>query len=487
MDRRFADKPFPTRLVVVGFAAATATVVAVAAIAIGGLIKSGIRNEALAGAETSASLFKALALQPDEYDDRGRLTEAALEDIDRDVAASPEVLGARIWERGGTVAYDSGVVRGTAEGPPAEEVREAFEGELSSEVTSAAAETTAAADERGGGDATLVEVTLPVRRDARGPVRHALEVYLDFGSAKASIANETRTLYGVLAAVAVFMFLALLPLVRRAAHLLAQAHATRHGRLRAELGRAIRAGELELHYQPKASLFGGDVIGVEGLLRWRHPRHGIVPPLDYLPAAEEAGLMGPLTRHVLELAVTQAAAWRERGLDVPVAVNISSANLHERDLPGRIAALLDEHCVPPKALVIEITETTAMEECGPEVLAALHEVGVELALDDFGTGHSSLGRLDGLPITELKIDRRFVASLEAGGSAALLSTIVKLGHELGMRVVAEGVESDQVAAMLRDLGCDAAQGFWLTRPLPAAEMAGWIEDRAAERVAVYPR
>ena len=224
---------------------------------------------------------------------------------------------------------------------------------------------------------------------------------------------------------------------------------------------------------------------MEVLLRWRHPRHGMIPPLDYLPAAEEAGLMGPLTQHVLELAVEQAADWHARGFELQMAVNISPANLRERDLAGKLAALLDAHGVPPKALLIEITETAAMDEGGPEVLEALHDIGVELALDDFGTGHSSLGRLDGLPMTELKIDRRFVSKLGAGGTAALLSTIVRLGHELGMRVVAEGVESDQVAAMLRDIRCDGAQGFWLTRPLPAAEVERWVEERAVAPTGAY--
>ena len=255
------------------------------------------------------------------------------------------------------------------------------------------------------------------------------------------------------------------------------AHTPRRLTLLSSLRTAIDLGELEVHYQPKASLGTGAVTGVEALVRWRHPDYGFIAPAEFLPLAEHSGLIHSVGRFVVRTALQQTLVWREQGLALEVAVNLSTRNLLDRTLPGYVEDLLAELGLPASALRFEITETSMMSDPHRTipVLEGLSAMGLGLSLDDFGTGHSSLSYLKGLPVDELKVDRSFVRdmSFDEGDSLIVRST-VDLGRNLGLRVVAEGVEDEAVWDLLTTLGCDVAQGFLLLRPVAATELAGWL-------------
>jgi diguanylate cyclase (GGDEF)-like protein len=248
-----------------------------------------------------------------------------------------------------------------------------------------------------------------------------------------------------------------------------------------ELRQALERDEFELHYQPKASLRTGRVEGVEALLRWRHPERGLVPPLDFIPLAEQTGVIKPLTAWVLDEALRQCSEWRDHGLDLGVAVNLSVRNLLDVELPSSIWELLRRHEVPPAKLELEITEGTIVADQvrALDVLSRLNDMGVGLSVDDFGTGYSSLSYLKDLPVRELKIDRRFINNMaEDGDDAFIVRSTIDLGRNLGLEVVAEGVETEAVWDQLALLGCDIAQGYYLSRPVPAAELTQWLAERA---------
>ena len=239
-----------------------------------------------------------------------------------------------------------------------------------------------------------------------------------------------------------------------------------------------------LHYQPKCDL-SGRVLGVEALVRWQHPVRGLVPPLEFLPVAERTGLVHPLTEVVLDLALAQARAWLDAGHRVPVAVNISTRSLLQAGFTESVLTALGTHDVPPGLLGLEITETTIMQD--PEralaVLTRLADAGVRLSIDDFGTGYSSLAYLKQLPVHELKIDRAFVAALATSPrDRVIVDSTVALAVRLGLDVVAEGVEDQPTLAELARLGCRTAQGFYFSRPVPAADLVLERLPEGADRV-----
>lgn len=248
----------------------------------------------------------------------------------------------------------------------------------------------------------------------------------------------------------------------------------------AELRRAISGGELEVHYQPKADLRTGAVHGVEALVRWRHPERGLVPPDDFIPLAESSGLIEALTAYVLDAAVVQLAQWRAQGLRLQVAVNVSVRDLSGGQLTGHIAASLARHRVPAPCLQLEVTEGSLFTEShrAATTLQQLDVLGVTLSLDDFGTGYSSLGHLRRLPVQEIKIDRSFVQRMGTDPrDRAIVRSVIDLASGLGMRVVAEGVEDRQTWEELRDMGCDSAQGWYLSRAEPAHQLTPWLLAR----------
>ncbi|MEV0174091.1 bifunctional diguanylate cyclase/phosphodiesterase [Streptomyces sp. NPDC050803] len=248
-----------------------------------------------------------------------------------------------------------------------------------------------------------------------------------------------------------------------------------------DLRRALDAHEVQLHYQPKVR-FDGQVAGLEALVRWVHPERGKVPPDEFIAIAESSGLMPHLTEYVLETALGQVARWRAQGLHVPVAVNVSPRDVHTPGFAGSVAARLARHGVPAGSLQLEITEHVLLEDPqrAADTLAGLTGHGVKMSLDDFGTGYSSLVHLRRLPVSELKIDRSFVARLAVDAEdAEIVRCTVDLAHSLGLLVVAEGVEDDETWERLRDLGCDAVQGWLVAAAMPAEETTAWLRARGS--------
>jgi diguanylate cyclase (GGDEF)-like protein len=246
-------------------------------------------------------------------------------------------------------------------------------------------------------------------------------------------------------------------------------------RLVEELRDALEGGRFQLHYQPQIDLHTGEVSAVEALVRWPHPRLGMVPPLDFLPLAEEAGLMHALTALVLEQAVTQCAAWHAGGRPLTVSVNISATNLLDPGFSDSVKDVLERHHVPASALILEITETTILKDFDvcKQVIAQLRNLGLGVSIDDFGAGFTSLAYLGSLAVSELKLDRTFLTRLATGDSArnlALVRATIALGHKLDMRVVAEGIEDPAALELLASLGCDLGQGYFISHPLPAQDL-----------------
>ena len=245
------------------------------------------------------------------------------------------------------------------------------------------------------------------------------------------------------------------------------------------LREALDRGGLELHYQPKVGLDDGSVVGTEALVRWRHAERGLIPPDEFVPLAERTGLVHKLTQWVIRAALDQVAEWWELGIQVPVAVNVSMRDLQETDLAGFVVAELDVRGLPASALVLEVTESVLVQDPGRAVgmLRELADIGVTSSLDDFGTGYSSLLLLEQLPVAEIKIDRSFVRALDNQGDPAMVRSIVGFAHGLGLSVVAEGVETSLSWKVLREMGCDVAQGYRVAHPMPGEQATQWLVER----------
>ena len=249
-----------------------------------------------------------------------------------------------------------------------------------------------------------------------------------------------------------------------------------------ELRTALTNDQLVVHYQPKIDLDTGDVHGVEALVRWDHPNRGLLYPEGFLDLVEEAGLMRPMTRVVLEIALDQAAVWQAGGQALTVSVNLSASSLVDTNLPDEVAAMLAARDLPPGALQLEITEEFLMadRDRARDILTRLRSQGIQIAIDDFGTGYSSLSYLRDLPVDELKLDRSFIFPMaDDAHAAALVASTIALAHSLGLRMVAEGVETAVAHTELARLGCDQAQGYFISRPVPAAELDYWLSTRRA--------
>jgi diguanylate cyclase (GGDEF)-like protein len=244
---------------------------------------------------------------------------------------------------------------------------------------------------------------------------------------------------------------------------------------------ALVRNEIVVHYQPIIDLDEMRVRGAEGLVRWQHPEHGLIPPGAFVQTVEQTGLIGPLTRHVLERSIAECAAWRKDGREMSVAVNLSVRNLLDRDLPKEIERLLNVYDLPPEALQLEITESMIMSD--PEralaTVSRLSGLGARLSVDDFGTGYSSLANLRKMPIDELKIDRSFVSPMMRNESDLIIvRSTINLGHDLGLNVIAEGVEDNPTLEELALLGCDLAQGYHVSKPMAAEAFNDWLSETA---------
>ncbi|MBE9557750.1 MAG: EAL domain-containing protein, partial [Proteobacteria bacterium] len=256
-------------------------------------------------------------------------------------------------------------------------------------------------------------------------------------------------------------------------------HSVRNLSMSGELRQAMDADELALFYQPQIDVATGRLTGAEALLRWDHPRHGMVSPDEFVSLAEQTGLIRPLTRWVIGKALKQLSLWQESGLDIGLSINLSPRNLHEDGLADSIGELMEKRGLRPELITLEITEDAIMTDPERALAAIRHlkECGVRLAIDDFGTGYSSLAYLKALPVDELKIDKSFVMQMaDDTNDEVIVRSTIELAHNLGLSVVAEGVESELHLQTLRGLGCDVGQGFHIGRPLRIEEFHQWMEN-----------
>lgn len=256
-------------------------------------------------------------------------------------------------------------------------------------------------------------------------------------------------------------------------------HREEHLSLLSEIKRAIELDELQLFFQPKITFEDSSIFSVETLLRWQHPNRGLIPPDEFIPFAEQTGAIRLITRWLIAKAMLQARLWREQGLVVKMSLNISARDLLDPDFSSYIKNRLDENEVEPAMICMEITESALMEDPikARRTVEELHELGVSISIDDYGTGYSSLAYVKNLPVNELKIDREFIKNmLENKEDVAIVRSTIELGHNLGLKVVAEGIEREEEMQMLREFGCDQAQGYLISRALTASDMERWISE-----------
>src|SRR4051812_7295602 len=266
-------------------------------------------------------------------------------------------------------------------------------------------------------------------------------------------------------------------------------HQQQHLSLLSEIRSAVERNELRVYYQPKISLSSSAAAAVEALLRWQHPVRGFIPPAEFIPFAEQTGFIRVLTRWVLEEAIRQCGTWHAKGVALKVSINLSTRDLMNRELPDMIAGLLHKHGTPAGMICLEITESGFMEDpaYAQKVLERLNALGVMLSIDDYGTGYSSLSYIAKLPVDELKIDRSFVMHMKDDSTTSMIvRSTIELGHSLGLKVVAEGVEDEQSLELLRELGCDHAQGYYMSRPLPPADLEEWLRTSRWGQVPYEP-
>ena len=248
-----------------------------------------------------------------------------------------------------------------------------------------------------------------------------------------------------------------------------------------EMRTAIERDEFELYYQPKRHLHSGLITRVEVLIRWNHPARGLLMPVSFVPIAERTGLIKPMTDWILDKAMKQCREWQDAGAPIHVAVNVSAKSLLEETLPSKVQSMLDKWNIDPRFLKIEITESSIMADPAHAlaIMSMLQSMGVRLSVDDFGTGYSSLTHLRELPIDEIKIDKSFVTGmLTSEADAAIVRTVIDLAHNLGKQVCAEGVEDAETMHKLEEMGCDLAQGYFISRPVPAATLMTWLTENS---------
>ena len=471
------------RFVLPAFLIVTAAVIFGVAQILAGVTHRSVEREALEGAEQIAATFAAIVLEPEEFQN-GRLTREGLEDLSRLSSSSTTIEALRLVDRSGELAYSSNLSDLPATSINLDDVLPVLDGQATSEVTSYEAELFWDEESVDGKPHELVEATVPVGTGKDGKPLAALAIYLPYATVGGDIEEATRSMERVLGGAGVLLYLLLIPLARRASKSLSRAQDPDKALMQRRLARAIKEDHLVLHYQPKVELGGGSVTGVEALVRWQDPKRGLIPPDAFIPAAEETAVIDALTMRVLELACKQRVRWMDEEIDLPVSINISGRNLRNDALPVKFGAILAEWGLQPEDFTLEITEGIVMDDFGTSlaVLERLSAMGFRLSVDDFGKGHSSLVRLDRLPLQELKIDRGFIEGMAAGGQAEIVGAIIAVAHGLGLRVVAEGIEDQHMLDRLRAGGCDEAQGFYICRPVTGDALAAWLSDLSRPRI-----
>ena len=442
------------------------------------ILRDQISSHSRANAVDSAELLAASGYEPAiaQMMRRGaRTARPELTAATRAAVRSGAILDATIWRRDGLIMYSSraGLTGRRFRLPP--DVSSALAGREHVAHTRTRQSPDDPSDNR-------LDVTIPMSMHGGAPAA-AVDLEVPYANVARDIDARAHRLDRVVAAAGAMLFALLIPLLVYAGRLVRRHVVPGQARLVGELERAIGAGELLLEFQPLVDLRTGAVRSVEALVRWDHPRRGRIPPDQFIPLAETSPFFWDFTLHVLDLALAQAASFRRAGLDLSVAVNVSSGNLLDPRLPTELRRLIARHELPAAALELEVTESAIMEESerAAAILGDIAAVGIaRIAIDDFGTGHSSLARVRALPIDALKIDRSFVRALESSGDSALVRSVIALGRNLGLLVIAEGIETPSTAARLAQLGCDLGQGYWFARPLPAEELVSWLGWRSPE-------
>lgn len=451
--------------------------VAVFALVIGKVVAGQIEDQALSRARETAGIVARSSFAPRLPAQDQALAKEDRADLDRQLKAArgqEPGLQMRLWSTDGTLIYGPRQTGGASVPPAA--VKAALRGKPATDVNRNGATDTSA-------DANLTSA-VPIRRASSGPVAAALELHLPYAPIGKDIRDRTRRVYLALLIAALAAYALALPALIRAGRAVRAQYDPRRVALMRDVKRGMRQGEFVIWYHPIADAGTGEVHTAEALVRWRHPRRGLIAPDRFIPLIEPTELMWPLTVHIFDLVVRQARAWRDAGVDVRTAVNVSTADVIDPRLPDVLRKLLDQHGVDASRLEIEVTEGAVMDDpdAALSVLSRITELGLGvLAIDDFGTGYSSLARLHELPLDELKIDQSFVMRMARDGDETIVRSIVDLGHALGFRIIAEGVEAEETWQRLADLGVDYIQGYVMTRPLPAEDFADWLEGRTLTR------
>ncbi|MEA2496991.1 MAG: hypothetical protein QOJ29_4902 [Thermoleophilaceae bacterium] len=405
----------------------------------------------------------------------GGLPKSVRAELDSATAASirsSDILGVTVWGRDGRILYAS---RGHLLGrrfPVEAETRRAFRGVETSRIERSPGSGADFATAR-------IDVNVPIRAGVTGPPVAVLELAVPYAPVTAEIERRAIRLDKIVITAGLLLYLLMVPILIWVGRAVRTQFDPRRTRLVERLRRAIENEQIRLEFQPLVDLRTGAVKSAEALVRWDDPRHGRIPPDDFIPLAEGSAFFWDFTLHVLDLALEECAACRRRGLEISVAVNVSVGNLFDARMPTELRRLLTKHHLPATALELEVTERALMDE-GEEAAGALEQlaaIGIgHIAIDDFGRGHSSLARVHSLPIDTVKIDRSFIAEMSATDDTAMVRSVIALAHNLGLIVVAEGIEDHESWGRLARLGCDLGQGYCISRPLPGAAFQAWLES-----------
>ena len=435
------------------------------ALVIGRVVAGQIEDQALDRARETAGIVARSSFAPRLPRAGQPLSSGDRADLDRQLAAARSVepgLVMRLWGGRGEILY------GTRIASPPGAVTQALRGRSATDVQSE----------------TSITSAVPVRQGRGGPVAAALELRLPYAPVAKDVHDRMGRLYLALAIAALFAYALALPALIRAGRAVRAHYDPRRVALMRDVRRGMRNNEFVIHYHPIADARTGEVHTAEALVRWHHPRRGLIGPDRFIPLIEPTDVMWPLTDHIFELVVSQARRWSEAGLDIRTAVNVSTTDVIDPRLPGVLDQMLEKHGVDAAYIEIEVTEGAVMDS-PDDALLVLGEitglgVGV-IAIDDFGTGYSSLARLHELPLDELKIDQSFVMRMARDGDETVVRSIVDLGHALGFKIIAEGVEDEETWDRLGSLGVDYIQGYVMTRPLAADAFAAWLDERTLTR------
>jgi EAL domain-containing protein (putative c-di-GMP-specific phosphodiesterase class I) len=436
------------------------------ALALNWVVTHDVRSEQLRAARQSAELIARSTYAPRLQHGLGRLGTRTLDALDATTAIAQQTGSLHeivVWSRSGRIIYAVDHRRIGTRTRLTSALGATLDGQVVTHVEDVAG-------------VRRVVVSVPLQRGSGRPVG-AVEMSLPYEPIASAIRKQSVRIQLILIAAALLFYAAILPRLISASRAARKQFDAGTEILMRELAAALEANELELHYQPIVELASGRVSAMESFIRWHHPRRGPISPAEFLPAAARSALIGPLTLYIIERALRDCRSWREHGIDAGVNVNLSEANVLDERLPDEVGRLLGHWRVPSNALCLEVTEQAiaADPEHAGDILVGLDQMGVRISIDDFGTGYSSLAGLRDLPVSELKIDRSFVAGLlSVDRDAAITRSIIGLAHDLDVRVIAEGVEDDATLQQLYGLGCDGAQGYHFAPALPLADLLAWL-------------